>query len=167
METLPLGFIDRTQLPALSEAFQPGVVSEAVIDTAAPVQVKAVDQIESRMAHPAIVTPDSCLTVTSVVTSFTFHDRYRDQHMTRRIVVIGAGIAGVATAACVSEVEGVDVVVLDRGPRGSLLGSTGLAPGLVGLFNEAPVLTKLAQGSVLLEHFRQASVNQIQASGLK
>jgi len=68
--------------------------------------------------------------------------------MTRRIVVIGAGIAGVTTAACVSEVDGVDVVVLDRGPRGSLLGSTGLAPGLVGLFNEAPVLTKLAQASV-------------------
>ncbi|MCI2421932.1 FAD-binding oxidoreductase [Saccharopolyspora sp. K220] len=68
--------------------------------------------------------------------------------MTRKIVVIGAGIVGSSIAAQLP--EDVAVTVLDHAPTGQLRGSTGRAPGLVGLFNEAPVLTELARASAAL-----------------
>jgi len=56
-------------------------------------------------------------------------------------VVVGGGIVGVAVAAALAEGEDVAVTVLERGPRGRLPGSTGHAPGFVGLLGEAPVAT--------------------------
>lgn len=65
--------------------------------------------------------------------------------MTRHVIVIGAGITGTATADELAA-RGVQVTVLDRDgtrPRGS----TAFAPGFVGLYNDAPVLTDLARAS--------------------
>ncbi len=67
--------------------------------------------------------------------------------MTRRVVVIGAGIVGAALAAELAGRDGLAVTVLERGPHDRLLGSTGHAPGLVGLLGEAPVATELARAS--------------------
>ncbi|MDA3648625.1 FAD-binding oxidoreductase [Saccharopolyspora indica] len=68
--------------------------------------------------------------------------------MARKIVVIGGGIVGSSIAALLP--DDVSVTVLDRGPVGPLAGSTGLAPGFVGLLNEVPVLTELARASAEL-----------------
>lgn len=67
--------------------------------------------------------------------------------MSRRIVIIGAGVAGSALAAELAAVPDADVVVLERGPAGRLPGSTGHAPGFVGLLGEASHLTELARVS--------------------
>lgn len=64
----------------------------------------------------------------------------------RRVVVVGAGISGTAVAAELAA-RGLAVTVLDRGPAGRLVGSTGHAPGFVGLLGEEPVLTRLARAS--------------------
>ncbi len=76
--------------------------------------------------------------------------------VSRRVVVIGGGIVGVAVAAALAEGEDVAVTVLERGPRGRLPGSTGHAPGFVGLLGEASVATELARASAAcyeeLEH---------------
>ncbi|MGP4018287.1 NAD(P)/FAD-dependent oxidoreductase [Saccharopolyspora sp. 5N708] len=68
--------------------------------------------------------------------------------MTRKIVVIGAGIVGSSIAAQLP--EDVSVTVLDQAPTGQLRGSTGPAPGFVGLLNETPVMTELARASAAL-----------------
>jgi glycine/D-amino acid oxidase-like deaminating enzyme len=65
--------------------------------------------------------------------------------MPRRIVIIGAGVVGSAVAAELTRYERVSVTVLEQAPHHRLVGSTGLAPGLVGLLGEAPVLTGLAR----------------------
>lgn len=65
----------------------------------------------------------------------------------RRVVVIGGGIVGAAVAAHLSEHATVAVTLLERGPVDRLLGSTGHAPGFVGLLGEAPVATGLARAS--------------------
>jgi len=78
--------------------------------------------------------------------------------VTRRIVIVGGGIVGAALAAYLSEADGLAVTVLERGPRERLVGSTGLAPGFVGLLNEASVVTDLARGSA-------AAYAQIQQAG--
>ncbi|MGQ7296436.1 NAD(P)/FAD-dependent oxidoreductase [Quadrisphaera sp. KR29] len=65
--------------------------------------------------------------------------------MARSVIVVGAGITGTATADELAA-RGVRVTVLDRDgdhPRGS----TAFAPGFVGLYNDAPVLTDLARAS--------------------
>jgi len=67
--------------------------------------------------------------------------------MTRHIVVIGGGIVGAAVAAYLTESGGLDVTVLERGPHDRLLGSTGYAPGFVGLLGETLVATELARAS--------------------
>lgn len=67
--------------------------------------------------------------------------------MARQVVVIGAGVAGTAVAAELSATPGIEVTVLERGPAARLIGSTGYAPGLVGLLNEAPHLSELARTS--------------------
>ncbi|MER5389410.1 FAD-binding oxidoreductase [Saccharopolyspora sp. NPDC002686] len=68
--------------------------------------------------------------------------------MRRKIVVIGGGIVGSSIAALLP--DDVSVTVLDQGPAGRLAGSTGHAPGFVGLLNEVPVLTELARASAEL-----------------
>ncbi|MFE7134549.1 NAD(P)/FAD-dependent oxidoreductase [Streptomyces sp. NPDC057638] len=68
----------------------------------------------------------------------------RSRTMTRRIVVIGAGIVGSAVAEHVSRRSDCSVTVIDRAPPGKLPGSTGHAPGFVGLLGPDPALTELA-----------------------
>ncbi|WP_067860236.1 NAD(P)/FAD-dependent oxidoreductase [Nocardia shimofusensis] len=65
--------------------------------------------------------------------------------MTRQVVVVGAGIVGIGVARELAD-RGVHVTVLDRFP-GRALGSTAYAPGFVGLYNDAPVLTAFARAS--------------------
>ena len=67
--------------------------------------------------------------------------------MTRRVVVIGGGIVGAAVADGLSRCDGIDVTVVERGPEGRLLGSTGHAPGFVSLLSESPTLSALAVAS--------------------
>lgn len=67
--------------------------------------------------------------------------------MSRRVLVVGAGVAGSAVAAELGAVNGIEVTVVERGPAGRLVGSTGHAPGFVGLLGEAAVLTQLAERS--------------------
>jgi glycine/D-amino acid oxidase-like deaminating enzyme len=87
----------------------------------------------------------------------------------RHVVIAGAGIVGAALAAELSAEDGLDVTVVERGPRDRLLGSTGHAPGFVGVFNEAPVLTALARASAetyeAMEHAGQVGFDR--ASGLE
>ncbi|WP_225796398.1 NAD(P)/FAD-dependent oxidoreductase [Streptomyces aculeolatus] len=68
--------------------------------------------------------------------------------MTRRIVIVGAGIVGSSLARELAGRDGCQVTVLDRSPAGRLYGSTGHAPGYVGVLGEAPVLTGLARATV-------------------
>lgn len=67
--------------------------------------------------------------------------------MARQVVIVGAGIVGSALAAELTAEEDVEVTVVERGPRGRLVGSTGHAPGFVGVFHEDPLLTALAASS--------------------
>jgi glycine/D-amino acid oxidase-like deaminating enzyme len=66
----------------------------------------------------------------------------------RRIAVLGAGIVGAAVAERLSVRAGCTVTVIDAGGRGQLPGSTGHAPGFVGVLGDHPVLTRLALDSV-------------------
>ncbi|WP_265447202.1 NAD(P)/FAD-dependent oxidoreductase [Flexivirga meconopsidis] len=66
--------------------------------------------------------------------------------MTREVVVIGAGIVGVCLADALSRERDIQVTVLDQAPDAPA-GSTTFAPGFVGLYNDAPVLTELAKAS--------------------
>ncbi|WP_344292271.1 FAD-dependent oxidoreductase, partial [Streptomyces synnematoformans] len=68
--------------------------------------------------------------------------------MTRRIVIVGAGIVGSSLARALAGRDGCEVTVLDRSPAGRLYGSTGHAPGYVGVLGESPVLTDLARATV-------------------
>lgn len=61
------------------------------------------------------------------------------------MVVIGGGVSGSAVAAELAATGHVEVTVLERGPAGQLAGSTGHAPGFVGVLGEVPVLTDLAR----------------------
>lgn len=66
--------------------------------------------------------------------------------MARRVLVVGAGIIGVCLARELATVDGLEVTVVERDlakPRGS----TRFAPGFVGLYNSAAVLTDLARTS--------------------
>ena len=66
--------------------------------------------------------------------------------MSREVVVVGAGIVGASVAReLVGTGFGVRVLERDLGPA---RGSTALAPGFVGLHNDAPVLTDLARSSL-------------------
>ena len=65
-----------------------------------------------------------------------------------RVIIIGAGIAGSSLARELAAGRDVEVVVLEAADGDdSLRGSTGYAPGFVGLYNDAPVLTQLARDS--------------------
>ncbi len=64
------------------------------------------------------------------------------------MIVIGAGIAGSSLARELAAARDVQVTVLEAADGDdSLRGSTGYAPGFVGLYNDAPVLTQLARDS--------------------
>jgi len=80
-------------------------------------------------------------------------------------VIVGGGIVGVAVAAALTEGQDVAVTVLERGPRGRLPGSTGHAPGFVGLLGEVPVATELARASAAaydqLEHDGVAGFDRV------
>jgi glycine/D-amino acid oxidase-like deaminating enzyme len=81
--------------------------------------------------------------------------------MTRHVVVIGAGIVGSALARELSRLGGTRVSLVDSAPVGSFRGSTGHAPGYVGLYNDLAVLTELATASASIydqapEGFRRA-----------
>jgi glycine/D-amino acid oxidase-like deaminating enzyme len=67
--------------------------------------------------------------------------------VSRRIAIVGGGIVGACLAAELAERGLRDVTVIEQGPEDRLIGSTGHAPGFVGLFNEVPVLTRLARAS--------------------
>lgn len=69
-----------------------------------------------------------------------------DVTVTRQVLIVGAGITGTCMARELAAQEGVSVHVLERDdeqPRGS----TTFAPGFVGLYNDAAVLTHLARAS--------------------
>ncbi|MGY1962568.1 NAD(P)/FAD-dependent oxidoreductase [Nocardia gipuzkoensis] len=67
--------------------------------------------------------------------------------ITRAVVIVGAGVVGCSLARELTAHDDIEVTVLERGNRDTLRGSTGYAPGFVGLYNEAPVLTDLALAS--------------------
>lgn len=66
--------------------------------------------------------------------------------MARRVLVVGAGITGVCLARELASVDGLEVTVVERDPA-QPRGSTSFAPGFVGLYNSAAVLTELARTS--------------------
>lgn len=66
--------------------------------------------------------------------------------MARRVLIVGAGITGVCLARELATVDGLEVTVVER-DRAEPRGSTGYAPGFVGLYNSAAVLTNLARTS--------------------
>lgn len=68
--------------------------------------------------------------------------------MSRRVIVVGAGIVGASVAAELGARIRGEVTVIEQAPEGELRGSTGHAPGFVGILNEASVLTELARDSV-------------------
>ncbi|MEV4125689.1 FAD-dependent oxidoreductase [Nocardia sp. NPDC049707] len=67
--------------------------------------------------------------------------------ISRKVVIVGAGIVGCCLARELLGYNGVHVSVLERSAPDASLGSTGYAPGFVGLYNEAPMLTELAVAS--------------------
>ncbi|KAF4996444.1 hypothetical protein FGRMN_4501 [Fusarium graminum] len=68
--------------------------------------------------------------------------------MSESIVIVGAGIVGSALAYFLSQSpKRYNITIIDRSFE-SLLGSTGIAPGFVGQYNESDVLTRLAIQSV-------------------
>lgn len=71
----------------------------------------------------------------------------KDQGVTvgRDVVIVGAGIVGVSLAHILAS-RGAAVTVLDR-DAGPPRGSTSYAPGFVGLYNDASILTRLARES--------------------
>lgn len=68
--------------------------------------------------------------------------------MSRCIVIIGAGIVGTAVAEQLSLSGDCSVTVFDRAGAGRLPGSTGHAPGFVGMLADHPVMIELARDSV-------------------
>ncbi|GAB7189898.1 hypothetical protein NUM3379_06040 [Kineococcus sp. NUM-3379] len=84
--------------------------------------------------------------------------------MARAVLIVGAGITGTCLARELAGRDGVDVTVLERdtaAPRGS----TALAPGFVGLYNDAPVLTELARTSAAV--YDEAGAGFGRAGGLE
>ncbi|SDM62644.1 NAD(P)/FAD-dependent oxidoreductase [Allokutzneria albata] len=68
----------------------------------------------------------------------------------QRVVVVGAGIVGASVAHHLTEHGFADVLVIDARSEGTLPGSTGLAPGLVGRLSSDRDLARLALDSVEL-----------------
>ncbi|MFD0597104.1 NAD(P)/FAD-dependent oxidoreductase [Catellatospora coxensis] len=68
--------------------------------------------------------------------------------MTRRIIVVGAGIVGTAVAERLGARGDCSVTVVEQSSRGRLTGSTGHAPGFIGLLADQPAMIELARRSV-------------------
>ncbi|KAM0300167.1 hypothetical protein HYE67_006399 [Fusarium culmorum] len=68
---------------------------------------------------------------------------------TESVIIVGGGIVGSSLAYFLSKSHVPRSITLIDRSFTSLLGSTGIAPGFVGQFNESEVLTKLAIDSVL------------------
>ena len=67
---------------------------------------------------------------------------------TESVIIVGAGIVGSSLAYFLSQSPNSrNITLIDRSFT-SLLGSSGIAPGFIGQFNESEVLTKLAIDSV-------------------
>ncbi|KAJ4020218.1 hypothetical protein NW752_005324 [Fusarium irregulare] len=67
---------------------------------------------------------------------------------TESVIIVGAGIVGSSLAYFLSQSPNPrNITLIDRSFT-SLLGSSGIAPGFIGQFNESEVLTKLATDSV-------------------
>lgn len=66
----------------------------------------------------------------------------------KKITILGGGIVGSALAWEMSKSPNASVVVLESGDREVFPGSTGHAPGYIGVFNEIPALQSLAEISV-------------------
>jgi sarcosine oxidase len=64
------------------------------------------------------------------------------------VIIVGAGIVGSSLAYFLSELPTSRKITLIDRSFTSLLGSSGIAPGFIGQFNESEVLTKLAIDSV-------------------
>ena len=64
------------------------------------------------------------------------------------IVIVGAGIVGSALAYELSTRIDGKILVLEKGAEDGFDGSTGHAPGYIGIFNEDPILQELARSSV-------------------
>lgn len=84
--------------------------------------------------------------------------------MAREVVVIGAGIVGVSAARELSGHAGIRVTVLEQSVQDQR-GSTAFAPGFVGLYNDAPILTRLARASASV--YETASRGFVRAGGLE
>ncbi|KAM0355198.1 hypothetical protein ACHAPU_001063 [Fusarium lateritium] len=68
--------------------------------------------------------------------------------MSESIIIVGGGIVGSALAYFLSQSpKHHNITIIDRSFK-SLLGSTGIAPGFVGQFNESEILTRLAIDTV-------------------
>ncbi|KAH7192589.1 FAD dependent oxidoreductase [Fusarium flagelliforme] len=67
---------------------------------------------------------------------------------TESVIIVGAGIVGSSLAFFLSQCSSPRKVTLIDRSFASLLGSSGIAPGFIGQFNESEVLTKLAIDSV-------------------
>lgn len=66
----------------------------------------------------------------------------------RRIVIVGGGIVGSAIADQLTMRGVTRVKLIEQGPPTKLIGSTGLAPGFIGVVNELKLMTDLAAASV-------------------
>lgn len=73
--------------------------------------------------------------------------------MKRRVVVVGGGIVGSTIAAELTVRGAGSVLLLEQGPEGTLIGSSGHAPGYIGIFNESQLLTDLALATVRKSKF--------------
>ncbi|PCD42026.1 hypothetical protein AU210_004563 [Fusarium oxysporum f. sp. radicis-cucumerinum] len=67
---------------------------------------------------------------------------------TESVIIVGAGIVGSSLAYFLSQSSTPRAITLIDRSFTSLLGSSGIAPGFVGQFNESEVLTKLAIDTV-------------------
>lgn len=67
---------------------------------------------------------------------------------TESVIIVGAGIVGSSLAYFLSQSPTPRKITLIDRSFTSLLGSSGIAPGFIGQFNESEVLTKLAINSV-------------------
>jgi glycine/D-amino acid oxidase-like deaminating enzyme len=93
----------------------------------------------SRRRRPQVPSPTMVIAVSA---------NAKDMIVGREVVIVGGGIAGISLAQALAARD-VDVTVLDR-DLGEPRGSTAYAPGFVGLYNDAPILTRLARASAAI-----------------
>lgn len=84
--------------------------------------------------------------------------------MAREVVIVGAGIVGVSAARELAGRPGIRVTVLEQ-DAGDQRGSTAIAPGFIGIYNDMPILTELARASASV--YDTAATGFIRAGGLE